>query len=258
MRSLKNNIKSTKPTLKLLPILHSCSGYSFRSILDSKSLNPNECDVFDGEKYLYSYYGIPSYRQMKKDAYGHPAYFPVCFIFDYDKIATMKRLHPFDTGAFKKSKEFRDRYFYPEMTLENFELNPDILDAMRIVQKYFSTNINYIQKTSQYRISEVSAMDFEEFSYVSIIDDETNGKLDSRIATIELIHDQKILLNSDSLLHIILPERFLDDQETERIIKEDLKVLSPDTYLIIKGNPNEFFGVIYNEYIKYIKKNNLD
>ncbi len=257
MRYFKEYIEPTTPKITKLPLLHSCSGYSFREIIKSRKLSTHKCDVFTDKNYLYTYYGIPSYRQMKKDATGYLAFFPVCFVIDYDKVPAPKKLHPFDTGAFEKLNEFRSKYFHPEMKLSNFELDPDIRDAMKVVQRYFSTNLNYMNKQCQLRKSEIDAMHFEEHSYISVIEDESNGTLDSRVSTIEFIHDSEIKLTSDSVKHIILPERFLDNKETSEIIKGELGIEHPDTYLIVKGNPNEFFGVVYNSYLDFVNNNGI-
>jgi len=60
MARFQEVLKDVVGNLKILPILHSCDGYNFRSILEDEYLKPNMCEVFKDD-YLYTYYGIPSY-----------------------------------------------------------------------------------------------------------------------------------------------------------------------------------------------------
>lgn len=247
----KDQISDTSVNVSLLPIVHSCSAYSFRSIIDARELKPSYCNVFN-EPYLYSYYGIPSYRQMTNGASGNPAYFPVCFVFNYLHVPKLKRLHPFDTGAFVKLTEFRERYFHPRMNLNDFELDPNIDDAKKVISRFFMSNGNYIARKIIKHHHEVDPLNFEEYSYVQMLEDESKGELDNRVATIELIHDKGIPLTNKSLSHVILPGIFLDNEDLKRILSDDLGIQDPGTYQTFTGNPNEFTGVILNQYLKLV------
>jgi len=247
----------TTTGIETLPFLHSCDAYHFRKILQSQKLSPTLCDVFELE-YLYMYYGIPSYRKAGKKPTGHYAHYPVCFIINIDYVNTLspKRLFPFDSGAFKKMAEIREKYFYPEMEAEHFEIIPDIDNAKKIISRFYCSNANYIEKNVQIKNGDINSMNFEAQSYLSLISDNAETKFDNRVATIEFILDQEIELSEDSIFNIILPQAFLDDDQVEKLLAK-LNIQTPITYSTIKTSPGDFFSVIYDRYCEYMGNNGL-
>lgn len=247
----------TTSGIETLPFLHSCDAYHFREILKSQKLSPTLCDVFN-LKYLYMYYGIPSYRKAGMKPTGLYAYYPVCFIININYVNTLtpKRLFPFDSGAFKKMTEIKEKYFYPKMEAEHFEIIPDIDNAKKLISKFYQSNANYIEKNVQVKNGDISSMNFEAQSYLSLISDNTETKFDNRVATIEFILDQELKLTEDSIFNIILPQVFLDDDEVSKwLIK--LNIQTPITYSTIKTSPGDFFTVIYDRYCECLKNNGL-
>ena len=241
--------------LKVLPILHTCDAYGFRSILDSKELQPQRCDVFDKD-YLYAYYGVPSYRIKTNAATNNLSLFPVCCILDYEKVDNLIKIYPFDTGAFMKMDEIKKQHFHPKMKLENFELIPNIKNAVRVVEKFYKTNLNYIKKRVQIKSENLDPVNFEAHSYFSLITDGALSKTDDRVSTIELIFNNAITLSKDTLINIILPSSFMDDKKISKTIRDDFNISSPFVYHTVKGDPQEYFGLIYNTYLSFVERNN--
>lgn len=256
MKRFNKVLKDTKGILKILPILHSCDGYSFRSILESSNIETYKCKVFN-EDYLYTYYGIPSYRKSSESATKNMAYFPVCFILNYDNIPKLDKLYPFDTGAFCTMPDIKKDHFHSKMDISDFELEPNIVEAVKIVEKFYNTNNKYLENDPCVRTCDFEETEFEARSYTSLISSEANTKYDNRVSTIELIYKQMILLNKESLTQVILPHNFLDDPFIEDTLITKFNIISPLTYYTIKGNPNENFGSVYNEYRKFAYSNNL-
>lgn len=249
-------LKDVDGKIKHLPLLHSCDGYGFRSILESERLEPAMCKIFK-EKYLYAYYGIPSYRKSLEEASKNMAFFPICFILNHRNIPDLDRLHPFDTGAFFKIPEIKNEYFHPKMELADFELDPSIRNAVRVVEKFYSTNKKYIENNPSVSTSEFGETEFEARSYSSLISNEANTRYDNRVSTIEMIYKQFIPLNKDSLLQVIIPNSFLDDSFVRDKLIRAFDIDEPLTYYTLKGNPVENFGSIYNEYRKFAESKSL-
>ena len=117
MNYFKEILSNIEGNLKVLPILHTCDAYDLRNIIQDKEIRTAKCDVFEGKEYLYTFYGIPSYRKKEKLATGKLAQFPVCFVLCYDKLPTISRLFPFDTGVFIQNNGLKEKYLHPKMGL---------------------------------------------------------------------------------------------------------------------------------------------
>lgn len=256
MTKFNEILKGTTGKLKILPIVHTCDGYGFTAILKLEKIKLYMCDVFKKE-YLYAYYGIPSYRNTSKNATNNLAFFPVCFIINYDKIPDLFKLHPFDTGAFSKIPEIKKNHFHPKMEITDFELNPYIIEAVKVVEKFYKSNKNYVANKPCVKTDDFAISDFEARSYTSLISDKTTTNYDNRVSTIEMIFNDEIKLNKEALIQVIIPNDFMDDQIIKDTLKDVFNISSPCTYYNIRGNPVESFGSIYNEYRKFTDSNNL-
>jgi len=163
----------------------------------------------------------------------------------------LDRLHPFDTGAFSRIPEIQKDHFHPEMKISDFELDPDILEAVKIVEKFYSTNQLYIENTTCVNPENFRENEFEARSYASLISHNADTKYDNRVSTIEMIYKQKIPLNRESLIQVIIPHDFLEDPIFKDKLNNVFNITNPLTYYSIKGNPIESFGAVYNEYRKF-------
>ncbi|MEZ4859045.1 MAG: hypothetical protein R2781_09565 [Flavobacteriaceae bacterium] len=256
MSRFNDSIKNVDGNSKILPILHSCDAYTFRSILESEILKPKLCPNFN-EEYLYTYYGIPSYRKPLEEATKNLAFFPVCFILDYNEIPKLSRLHPFDTGAFFKIPEIKREYFHPNMEISDFELDPEIQNAVKVVEKFYTSNKKYIENSPSINADNFEESEFEARSYTSLISGQANTNYDNRVSTIEMIFNEKISLTIKSFVQVIMPNSFLGDFKIMSKLKDDFKIPEPLTYYTLKGNPIENFGSVYNEYRKFIELNKM-
>lgn len=252
-KGFKDILTDVNSNLALLPILHTCSAKDLINILDEGKLSPAPCDVFEGKDYLYLYYGIPAYRLNFYKATGNPAAFPVCFIIDYEKTPDLNRLFPFDTGAFSRVPDFKDKYMDRDMQVEHFELHPYITEAPKLIEKFYTSNSNYVMRKKTVREEDIDVTNAEALSYFSIIQDITNGVLDNRISTMELLFNTEIELNNESLIHIIAPDRFIENTKIQNAL-DKLGVTSKAGYSHVPGNPNEYFGLIYNYYLSFLRE----
>ena len=240
--------------LKLLPLFHSCDIYSLRGILMEKKLTPCTCDVFTDEDLIYCFYGKSSYRIGLNKSTNNLAHFPSCFILKTEKMPNPHKVFPFDTGAFVKLPEIKEDYFHKKMDVKDFTIGNDIDCARALVEKFYSTNENYFNCYPTIEEKDIPPINLEARSYLQLIKEKKQAKFDDRLSSIEVIFNQEIPINKDTVETVILPSTFLDDNRINNIITNELEVKAPITYDTHRGNPIEFQGLIVAE-IKLMLKN---
>ena len=256
MKPFRDVFDSEASTVSTLPILHSCEAIVLDKILSDQKLLTNKCDVFE-EDLLYAFYGIPSYRKTMEKATSNPSHYPVCFILDYAFIPDVDQLFPFDTGAFSKIPSVKKDHFHESIDISQLELLADIEDAKKVVEKFYFSNENYIRQRPQLAIDKVSILNAVAYGYASLIHNTSLTNYDTRVATIELIYKQQIELNKDSLIQIIVPAVYLDEDDIYDQLVDTYGIRDPLMYETIRGTPSEYFGVVYNLYLNFIRQNSL-
>jgi hypothetical protein len=219
-----------------LPFFHSCDAFYLTSILEEGKLAPAQCTIFKNEKLLYLFYGRPAYKSSIKKAAGLHSLLPVSFILNADAINDIKRIAPFDTGAFTYG--FFKKYMHPGMKLDSFFLTPDKTSISKTVSYFFDTNEQYYASRPRNQV-EFDALHFEIESYYALLKGVGQGKVDDRKASIEVQLQSGILLNSNTVEAIILPENFLSSEIIQQKVINELKA-EVITY--------ESFGVPSNHY----------
>jgi len=133
----KKLVNTQRPITPHLPLVHSTDVYAFSDIVSGKSLSPSPCSVFDGEMLTYLFYGRPSYRpniNEEPTSLGH--YLPIVIIFKPNWLSEIKRIFPFDSGAF--SRGFYKHFIHKMMSLEDFELDTDPETPGRVVSQFYA------------------------------------------------------------------------------------------------------------------------
>jgi hypothetical protein len=220
----------------LLPFFHSCDAFYLTSILEKKKLAPAQCTVFKNEKLLYLFYGRPAYKSSNKKAGGLHSLLPVSFILNAEAINGIKRIAPFDTGAFAYG--LFEKYIHPGMKLDTFFLTPNKGSISKTVAYFFDTNEQYYASKPRDQV-EFDALHFEIESYYALLKGVGQGKVDDRKASIEIQLQSGIQLNSKTVEAVILPENFLSSKIIQQKVMDELKA-EVITY--------ESFGVPSNHY----------
>src|ERR1044071_6887776 len=79
-----------------LPLVHTTDLYHFRDIRNSAELQPSDCEVYEGEKLLYFFYGRPSYRpHAQRETITAKALLPICLVFSRRVMSEAVRIMPF-------------------------------------------------------------------------------------------------------------------------------------------------------------------
>lgn len=234
--------------LRPLPLLHTCDAFAFRNIANQSRLVTTPCGVYKNEKLIYFFYGRPSYRTTRDhEAVSNPAFMPIVIMLEKDSVKTPKRIAPFDTGAF--SAKLFDKFMHPEMRCDDFLLDPEMDMPSKLISKFFGTNKKYYH--SDPVNIDIPPIQFEVFSYYSMISDRSKAPYDDRKGSIEIQTDKNIELNADNVELVILPLVFMDDSTFRHTILNEWQA-DYLTYSIHPGDPNEYIRLLYEKVEKHL------
>lgn len=237
MSRFNDFIKKHPPAGATLPLIHTTDVFSARDIIQKKELEPAQCPVFE-ESLLYFFYGRPAYRAGEtKKATSQLCYMPVCFIFKPEAISSIKRILPFDSGAFEDKKYAN--YLHHKMNKEDFFLDISLDMAARIVSFFYGSNEKYY--SGEVQQLEIPKDEFEVESYYQLISDRNKTAHDDRCASIEVQTDSIVKIIRDNILFVALPRIFLDFENIRRILFVEWNV-SVETYEIYHGNALEYMS----------------
>lgn len=250
MKTFLNVLANMNSAIRQMPLMHSTSLYKFRTVLSKNKLEATECPVFN-ENLLYLFYGRPSYRVASNSgARTDVTYCPICFILKPACLSRIKRIYPFDTGAFDSG--LFGPYVPKESTLSDYYSGCDFDMPRRIVDLFFGSN-------RAYYFGEVSSnfnagiFDFELDSYYQLISSTGESCVDDRKSSIEIQLDYNISLNEKSVYAIVLPKASMEDPDVFDAINKEWKAI-PITYNTFKGTaPSEYHGVIREQLSRFLE-----
>jgi hypothetical protein len=232
-----------------LPMVHSTDTYALEDVLDDGSIGPQDCNVFNGEQLTYLFYGRPAFRpngNAEPSALGH--YSPVCLIFKPEWAPAIKRIFPFDSGAFQD--RLYDAFLHKKMKLGDFGLEPDIATPGRIVQRFFGSVGAYL--VARGSNPAIDPSEFEAQSYSALIHSRAGNSIDSRGSGIEVQTAESIPL-SDALDAVILPMTFSKGTTGKALRRLKIDTLPYRTY--DNYRPSEYMSTITDIcFTHYIRK----
>ncbi|MDN5201491.1 hypothetical protein QQ008_08965 [Fulvivirgaceae bacterium BMA10] len=207
------------------------------------------CDVFEDEDLIYCFYGVPAFKETKnKKLKVQDALYPVCLIFDMERLGQPKRISPFDSGAFHN--KMYDEYLTERMPMKNFLFEGKFSNSgniKKLVKLFYDRNSNYFDSIVTLNEDlEVPGGQHEVVHYCRMIKD--SGYFpDDRRQVIEVQYDQDLSL-PDALVAIVLPRKLDKDKSFIRPLIEGAKNVE-----IIRYTPNskrfradQYYLVLYN------------
>lgn len=260
MTKFQSYIENQNELKPFLPLCHTCDGNTLRNVLESNTLLANSPFTYDTENIvdednLYMFYGRPAYRINKtKKPSKIPAYYPICFIFDSKYIEGVKRVFPFDTGAYFVNDSTYSNFFHKDRTLNEFELEADINTPAKLVNLFYSKNKNYYLGIPVENLH-IPISEFEVNEYYELIRYKGIAELDDRIATVEVQIGNDLPITNKNLVHIILPSSFKGDKYFYDRLTTNLKLSDSDieTYPTYSGAPSSYFSVILAKIEEFYK-----
>ncbi|RYZ92220.1 MAG: hypothetical protein EOP06_04875 [Proteobacteria bacterium] len=242
-----------------LPLIHITDAYSFVTILSPKKLEPQQCDVF-GEPLTYLFYGRPAYRTKHQGDNFLSANLPVAMVFHPGMLSSIiKRVFPFDSGAFKLN--LYSNFFHRRSELNDFELDGSMENAKKIVAYFYRSNEEYFHGGSRKNV-EIPPFQFEAEGIFELARTSAGAqgdgkfKPDLRSSSIEIQTDGVIDIN-DALLALIIPQIFLDEENTKQFI-DDISPKYIETYSGIHNISNESItGILFEKIHRIYKKEGI-
>jgi hypothetical protein len=238
-------------TARELPLCHSTEAYYLKQFKKTGKILATSCNVFKGENLSYFFVGRPAFKR----SLGHePEYWelPVCVLMAFDSFIP-KRVYPFDSGAFAAQK-------YPSfinmMKMDEFEVAADTQAAQKIMGTFFSSSRNY------YGLKARPQSSFESLFDVDVLEEEVravhrligikNEKVDDRRFAIEFQSGGDVELTPDSVLAIVAPETYLENDTLRRYVVDTLKA-SFLTYETHPLNKDAYYMSIYINVSEFLK-----
>jgi hypothetical protein len=243
----RNQISRSNP----LPLVHTTESYYLKKILKSGCIEARPCNVFTGEKLAYFFVGRAAYkRELNQEAEYWEL--PTCIVRSFTARG-VKRIFPFDSGAFKAKR-------YPPsiamMDLEDFEVGADPEAPQKLIGTFFNTPRNYYQLAARPREQ------FESMFNVDVLDEEVkalhgliqkkNARSDDRRFAIEMQFDNNISIVDEKPICIILPETYLANKAYAKTLEDATQyVLSYPVYPLRK---EYFYYAIYQKLDELYKR----
>lgn len=205
--------RNTITPISPLPIVHTTKSYNIGAILNQRELKLAHCPFF-GEDLLYFFYARPSYK-LRDD--GDEASFwelPTCFILEFRSLSSIRRVFPFDSGAFK---DHRVPAYITCMDLEEFKINPAETSITRFLGAFFDNSRDYLglrgvkdEKSFLSRFS-VDTLEPEILAVRRLAADTDSHDIDDRRLNIEIASDATIQIQRDNLLAVIAPDLYFSN-----------------------------------------------
>lgn len=242
---------STQPEAQpRLPLIHGTDVYRFVDALTDGSLTPRPCNVFAGEPLLYFFYGRPSYRANSDEfptSLDH--YLPVCLLFRSAAVQPIKRVFPFDSGAFHNS--LYSNALHRDMHLSDFGLEPDPATPGKVISLFFGSVADYLNAHPLPSIS-IDRTDLEAASYHALISQRLSNSVDNRVSGIEVQLEGALQL-SNNVEAVIAPGPLLESPfVTTRLMAA--KILPLPYPQIDRQRPSEYVTKLFDVCLEYYKR----
>lgn len=244
-------VEKAEPTHPRLPLVHTTDAFQFIGMMDGGAIKPQDCPVFDGETLTYYFYGRPAFRpNAREDATGLEHYFPVCLIFKPETAVDIRRIFPFDSGAFQGGHYAA--YVHRNMALGDFALDVDPSSPARLVSRFYGSNEGYI--FSKDPIDDVPADHLEGRSYIGLTSAKGGNALDSRGSGVEIQGTAPIKLE-EAVEAVILPMSFVKTETGDRLRAKGIEVIGYAT--MGRMRPSELTGSITEVCANYYARRKL-
>ncbi|MCK1418127.1 MULTISPECIES: hypothetical protein [unclassified Bradyrhizobium] len=226
------------------PWIHSTASSNLIPILNEEKLLAVKCNVFQGEKLCYLFVGRAAYKG--KDALNpEPWQLPTVFVMRFSNPPPLKRIHPFDTGAFERG---RMPDYLTTFKLEDFNVGTDQDQIGRLISLYFETPRRYVDRDAndQKKLKEEHLLNMSHSRVLAVSKLYKEGSTkdcDDRAAVIELQVEADIPLKKENLLGVVVPEEFQRTPGVTEALKELTNVI--ETYRLLPLNVSQHCGLIY-------------
>ncbi len=251
---MKNSITASAE----MPIVHSTQAYFLTRVISDNALKPSPCNSFLGETLNYFFYGKPAYKKVSDSNQAQVWELPLCFILEIDALKTIKRIYPFDSGAFKAG---RFPSYISMIQLSEFEATPVVAEPVKLIGAFFGSVSDYFrlksysEDTFQMKYG-LNVTDAEILALHKLAGDSSLPRTDDRRFCIEIQTEDTIALNPGNVRAIILPSEYLDDVKVLKHIT-DVWQATPIAYEASSLSLESYTSEIYSKLSAYYKSEGI-
>ena len=231
-----------------LPLVHSTQAYGLLKIIKSDKIEASYCDVFK-EDLAYFFVGRPAYKFKDSGEEAQEWELPCCFVMEFASITDIKRIYPFDSGAYKRYPRYLNM-----IERDEFEVASVANAPHKIIGSFFGSARNY------FRLSPKPKKEFADEYSLRVTEPEVKAAhalashrfkgFDDRRFAIEVQSSASVDLKLIRPLAVILPMIYLDDPDIRSKIEDDWKA-HPISYVSSCLNVSAYYGQIYSQVLTY-------
>jgi hypothetical protein len=237
-----------------LPILHTTQAYHLKGISDTNKILSKPCDVFTGENLSYFFVGRPAYKYQSDGSEAEYWELPCCFVFEFGAVRDVKRIFPFDSGAFAKKRYPR---YINEMDLNYFEASAAPDAVSRIIGAFFGEPASYFELRSKDRGKFESefglrVFDAELKALHRLSRERSPTSFDDRRFSIEIQSSNGLDLKVINPLAVIAPLIYFDDPGFRYKVETDWKCM-PIGYPVFTLSSDKYYYAIYERVAEFFR-----
>lgn len=255
---LKEFLKRAQvPSTSKLPWVHTTQAHRALDVIADQRIMTSPCDVFRGEELCYLFVGRPAYKYQVEEGETPDYLLPAVFVCRFQDAPPIKRMFPFDSGAFMK--RFLPGYV-TTFEANMFELEPERASIGTMIGTFFGSDKAYMKrqaKGSEELKEQHSIMPSEApvKAIGRLYADKGSDRFDDRAAAIELQLESPIDLTKQNLLGVVLPEEY----KREKNFIEDIHKLTQNVeyYGIHPMNVSMYWALISECVDKIYKKSGI-
>lgn len=237
--------KSNLAVPKSPPWVHSAPSAKLISILEQEKLLAIKCNVFKSEKLCYLFVGRAAYKG--KDSLNPEAWqLPSVFVMRFNNPPPLKRIHPFDTGAFQRG---RMPDYLTMFELDDFNVGSDHDQIGRLISLYFDAPRRYVDRSAldQEKLKDEHLLNMSHSRVLAVsklYKEGSTKNYDDRAAAIELQVEQDIPLKKENLLGVVVPEEYMRTPGVRETLLNLTQVI--ETYRLLPLSISQHYGSIYD------------
>ncbi|WP_137102606.1 hypothetical protein [Azospirillum argentinense] len=238
-----------------MPLVHSTRAHFIKHIMREERVIASPCDVFTKDRLNYFFVGRPSYKFDGDSAEAEYWELPCCFIFDFNSINGIKRIFPFDSGAF-----YNKRYpqYINRMKMDDFNVSRVSRASERIIGAFFGSIDSYYHLKPKDKISfetefSLGAFDEELRALHKLAMHSASTNFDDRRFAIEVQSEEDVDLNLNKPLAVVVPSVYYDDL-TFRNHVEGKWGAQAISYPVFSLSVSQYYYAIYERVASFYKK----
>ena len=243
--TLRDFLESISAVPVSVPVaVHSMSAARIAGIVNTESLLASPCNVFTGECICYLFVGRPAYKKHS-DSPASWWQCPVVFLIKSISKLKIKRIFPFDSGAFAAG-HFPG--YITEFPLCDFSLGEDPAIIERFISVFFRTREEYLRGETSFdsptkkillntpKLMRIGAL-------AQLYSEPASSVFDDRGRTIEVQVGAEIAIDKNNVYGVILPEPFESDNDLQKFFSD--REIRTDYYPIFPLSVQNYYSEIY-------------